>query len=105
MGQKGVAVIKDILIMRSKFQIDRFKKELITFHPHPLHHNVSSKFWGTGGKGDSPNITGKILMELRDELQKQAPQDSPHQPTQQTQPVKSNRERTCASVSNEIHSH
>ena len=80
--KKRASVITDI--MREKFQIKKFKDELIATYPHPLHHNVSSMFWGTGAKGDGQNMTGKVLMEIRGELIRKKQPDSA---AQQTRPA------------------
>ena len=63
----------DILmdIMSTKFQLPTFQDELLATYPNELHHNVASNYWGIGLKRQGQNITGRILMEIREKLHKE----------------------------------
>ena len=37
-----------------------------------LEDSPTDKFWGIGAKGDGENVLGKLLMELREKLKKEA---------------------------------
>ena len=64
--KKNVYVMREL--MEAKFQIPQFKKSLIETYPRELCHNVASNFWGTGPNGRGRNITGSLLMEIRENL-------------------------------------
>ena len=63
----------DILmdIMSTKFKLPTFQDELLATYPNELHHNVASNYWGIGLKRQGQNITGRILMEIREKLHKE----------------------------------
>ena len=54
----------------------KLREELLATYPHELHHNVASRFWGTGQNYDGQNVTGKILMEIRKDLRTQRTETS-----------------------------
>ena len=43
---------------------------LSTGHAELIEHTRNDRYWGDGGDGNGRNILGKLLMELRAELQK-----------------------------------
>jgi ribA/ribD-fused uncharacterized protein len=56
--------------IRAKFtQHSDLKNKLLSTNGSILvEHTVNDKYWGDGGDGSGKNMLGKILMEVRDEL-------------------------------------
>jgi ribA/ribD-fused uncharacterized protein len=60
-------------VVLAKFsQYEELKKILLSTGEAVLvEHTVNDKYWGDGGDGTGKNMLGKILMEIRSELQQE----------------------------------
>ena len=65
-------VMKDIV--KAKFEQNiNLREMLLGTYPHPLIENSPiDSYWGCGADGKGKNMLGKILMEVREEIRRQA---------------------------------
>lgn len=64
--------------LRAKFtHRPELRKKLLATGDNPLIDHEGDKYWGDNGDGTGRNRMGIILMEVRDELRQQHPNDSP----------------------------
>lgn len=73
--------------LRAKFRANgELRRRLLATGDTPLVDHEGDKYWGDNGDGTGRNRMGIILMEVRDELRQEFPNDSP-------QPAPTDRER------------
>ena len=70
-----VGIMRDVV--RAKFtQHDDIRQILLsTGDAKIVEHTENDSYWGDGGDGSGKNMLGRILMEVREDLKKEVPDE------------------------------
>ena len=73
-----VGIMRDVV--RAKFsQHDDIRQVLLsTGNAKIVEHTENDSYWGDGGDGSGKNVLGRILMEVREELQRGSTDEPAH---------------------------